>query len=88
MFDQKTAEQLLKDCEHLITPHQLNENEEDEEDVDCSDESLICGLHLNKLCMTIEMKKDSEEVILKRLQICLEDDCNMKKLLAELNIRS
>ena len=88
VLDWETAEQLLKNCEHLIISHQFNENEENEKNVDHSDESLICDLHLNKLCMTIEMKKDSEEVILERLQICLENDCDMKKLLAELNIRS
>ena len=87
MLDREAAGQLLKDCEHLITPHQPDEDEEDEEDVDRSDEPPICGLHLNKLRMAIGMKKDSEEVILERLQICLGDGCDMEELLAEPNIR-
>ena len=88
MLDQKTAEQLLKNCEHLIISHQSDENEENEKNVDHSDEFLICDLHFNKLCMIIKMKKDLKEVIFKRFQICLEDDYDMKKLLTELNIRS
>ena len=88
VLDQKAAEQLLKNCEHLIISHQSDENKKNEKNVNYFNESLICDLHFNKLCMIIEMKKDSEEVIFERLQICLEDDCDMKKLLAEFNIRS
>ena len=88
MLDQKTAEQLLKNCEHLIISHQFDENEKNEKNVDYFNEFLICDFHLNKLCMIIEIKKNSKKVIFKRLQICLENDCDMKKLLAEFNIRS
>ena len=88
VLDQKTAEQLLKNYEHLIISHQSDKNEENEKNVNYSDESSICDLHLNKLYMIIEMKKNSKKVIFKKLQICLENDCNMKKLLAELNIKS
>ena len=88
MLDQQTAKQLLKNCEDFIISHQLNKNKENEKNVNHSDKFLICDLYLNKLHMIIEMKKNSEEVILEKLQIYLEDDYNMKKFLAEFNIKS
>ena len=79
---------MLKNCEHFIISHQSDKNEKNEKNVNYFNKFSICDLHLNKLHMTIEMKKNSEKVIFKKFQICLENDCNMKKLLTEFNIKS